>query len=246
MTKYIFDMDGTLTPSGKPINKNFKQELFKFFFKQNDVHPDLGCSIVTGGSYESCQRQLGDEILGQAEYVFCCNGSDVWRHGKWIYKNHWKPKENMKVFLRSCLIESDFPVHFRTANHIQERQGMINFSIVGQDATPHVRKQYINWDNLFSERINIARWINENFKNCLATVAGETGIDISHKNFTKAQILEFYPFPLEILFFGDRTEEGGNDYPLAKKVETITVRSWRDTRKKLIKIEPKITGDNRE
>lgn len=238
MKKYLFDMDGTLTPSGRKINRNFKVELFDFFLKQNEhIHPDLGCSIVTGGSYESCQRQLGDEILNQAEFVFCCNGSDVWRHENLVYRNQWKPKENMKVFLRSCLIESNFPSNLRTANHIEGREGMLNFSIVGQGATAHVRKQYIEWDNLFSERMKIARKINENFKNCLATVAGETGIDISHKDFTKAQVVEFYPFPTEVLFFGDRTEEGGNDHPLAQKVETITVKSWRDTRKKLLSIE---------
>ena len=70
----------------------------------------------------------------------------------------------------------------------------------------------------------------------MASVAGETGIDISSKKHTKAQVLDWYNRPEEILFFGDKTEEGGNDHPLAQKVETITVKSWRDTRKKLIKI----------
>ena len=34
----------------------------------------------------------------------------------------------------------------------------------------------------------------------------------------------------EILYFGDMTQEGGNDYPVVEMgIDTITVRNWEDT-----------------
>ena len=121
MKRYLFDMDGTLTASKKNIDKKFGEELLSFFFLEGE------CSIVTGSNYRNCQDQLGQDILDAAEFLFCCNGSDVYYHSEWVESNYWKPKENLKEFLRTCLIESKFPAHLRTANHLETRIGMLNF-----------------------------------------------------------------------------------------------------------------------
>jgi len=49
-----------------------------------------------------------------------------------------------------------------------------------------------------------------------AVVGGETGLDISPIGYDKSQIIkQFRPYD-DIVFFGDKMEEGGNDYPLAQ------------------------------
>ena len=51
-----------------------------------------------------------------------------------------------------------------------------------------------------------------------AVIGGQISIDITPKGMNKSQVLgEVKVFPNEkYIFIGDRTMEGGNDYPLAK------------------------------
>ncbi|NKF31316.1 HAD hydrolase family protein, partial [Pseudomonas sp. BGM005] len=68
---------------------------------------------------------------------------------------------------------------------------------------------------------------------------GSTSIDITRAGIDKAygmrQLEEHTGIPLEsMLFFGDRLDEGGNDYPvLAIGVPSVAVEGWEDTADKL-------------
>ena len=69
----------------------------------------------------------------------------------------------------------------KTGWHFDERPGLLNFSIVGRNAKQHQRKQYVEWDNTYNDRKNIATEFNNLFSdkyNVVAQVAGETGMDI--------------------------------------------------------------------
>ena len=57
------------------------------------------------------------------------------------------------------------------------------------------------------------------FPELSVALGGQTGIDIGPKGSDKSQILRDFNDDDEIHFFGDRIEEGGNDYSLAKAVE---------------------------
>ena len=56
----------------------------------------------------------------------------------------------------------------------------------------------------------------------------------------KSQILKDVDRP--IMFFGDKTEPGGNDYPLAealnyiKECKTVQVNNWEETKNELEKL----------
>ena len=69
----------------------------------------------------------------------------------------------------------------------------------------------------------------------VATVAGETGIDITPHMMGKEQIVKNFDAP-KVIYFGDKTMPGGNDYSIAAKLEreggkVIQVNSWEDTYK---------------
>ena len=123
----------------------------------------------------------------------------------------------------------------RTGNHLEQRTGLLNFSIVGRNCTLGERQMYVQWDLRQNERTAIAEKFNEKFKKkkVVAQVAGETGIDIMEKNTDKASILRDVSVP--IIFFGDKTKPGGNDWPLANALKgrndchTIAVKDWKDT-----------------
>ena len=86
------------------------------------------------------------------------------------------------------------------------------------------------------ERESIAYQINLEFPDITATVGGETGIDIYRKGGDKSQILEDFNKDDKIFFFGDKMEPGGNDWPLAAKLDEkrcYNVKGWRDTWERL-------------
>ncbi len=60
---YVFDVDGTLTPSSKEIDKEF-EEFFLDFTTNNNV------TIVGGSTYDMIKEQLGESICNGVDSVF--------------------------------------------------------------------------------------------------------------------------------------------------------------------------------
>jgi phosphomannomutase len=224
MNKFIFDVDGTLTPSRQTIAPEFR-EFFLQFIKDNKVW------LVTGSDYAKTVEQLGQDITDNVVTVYNCSGNDVYFKGKRVNSKPFDAPKELYDLMHGWLNTSAFPL--RTGNHIEERPGTINFSIVGRNATLGERKLYIKHDLECRERESIAFQINMEFPNITATVGGETGIDIYRKGGDKSQILEDFDAPYkDIYFFGDKCEQGGNDYPLANKLnqkQVYNVTGWKNT-----------------
>jgi len=226
-SKFIFDVDGTLTPSRQKIDPQFA-EYFQSFVHSNKVW------LVTGSDYAKTVEQLGGKICESVVTVYNCSGNDVYFKGKRVNSKPFNAPKELYKFMESWLQTSSFPL--RTGNHIEERMGTINFSIVGRNATIGERQLYIKHDIQNRERESIAFQINLDFPNITATVGGETGIDIYRKGGDKSQILEHFSGIDDIYFFGDKIELGGNDYPLANKLNNkrcFNVKNWRDTWERL-------------
>ena len=203
---FIFDVDGTLTPSRQKMDPVFKT-FFKGFIQYNNTW------LITGSDYPKTVEQVGEDICKEVRGVYNCSGNHIWRDGQEAWKNDWILPDLCKEWLEKKLKKSAFGC--RTGQHLEQRTGLLNFSIVGRGATLGERKMYVDWDNQTDERKTIANEFNEKFKKkkIVAQVAGETGIDISQKNVDKASILRDVSIP--IIFFGDKVEPGGNDFPLA-------------------------------
>ena len=89
---------------------------------------------------------------------------------------------------------------------------MVNFSVVGRNATMGERKLYVEWDNENNERNSIAKKFKKQFPSIEAVVGGETGIDIYPVGADKGQILRDFNVKNDSFFFGDRMDNDGNDY----------------------------------
>lgn len=226
MNKFIFDVDGTLTPSRQLINPKFK-EFFTQFCIDNDVY------LVTGSDYAKTQEQLGDYLLRWPIFVYNCSGNEVWAKGNLVKQKSWTAPAELITILEGWLQSSSFPL--RTGQHIETRSGTINFSILGRGATLAERKMYVEWDTANRERETIAYVINSEFSDITASIGGETGLDIYPTGWDKSQILQDFNLREDNLyFFGDKTMPGGNDYPLAKHVKhSYQVRDWRETWERL-------------
>ena len=228
MRKYIFDVDGTLTPSRKKIEHEFWAP-FLIFCRHNHV------SLVTGSDRQKTLEQLGLDICYTAKRVYNCSGSDVYEKDKNVYRDDWELPKKVENFLMDELAYSCFPI--RNGNHIERRPGGVNFSILGRDNDPMLgREEYIKWDKERLEREDIADRIRNQFPDLTVALGGQTGLDIGPLGSDKSQILRDFSKDDDIHFFGDRIEEGGNDHTLAMKIvenmmgTAYNVEDWRETR----------------
>ena len=228
-TKFIFDVDGTLTPSRGIMDYNFKA-FFNTFCLMNDVY------LVTGSDKPKTVEQISEGTYNLCKRVYQCSGSDVWQGDENILKSEWILPIEARHWLEQVLDNSDFNI--RTGNHIEHRTGMINFSIVGRNANAEQRAAYVKSDD-DGERNYIARAFNNFFPNLQATVGGETGIDISPRGADKSQILRDFKEDDTIHFYGDAMFKSGNDYPLAEALKEYQlgfshqVDGWQHTWEKI-------------
>jgi phosphomannomutase len=221
MNKFIFDVDGTLTPSRGTIDPAFK-EYFNEFCRSNQVF------LVTGSDKPKTVEQIGEDTYNLCHTVYQCNGNDVWQSKKHLYTNEWILPEDAHEWLSVQLTSSTYRV--RTGLHFEHRPGMINFSIVGRNANKEEREDYVVHDELSDERNIIASAFNTVFPDLEAKVGGETGIDISPKGFDKSQVIKDFDKEDNTWFFGDAMHEGGNDLPLALVVKhSRHVTNWKQT-----------------
>ena len=229
MTKYIFDVDGTLTPSREKIDADFLI-FFNSFVLANEVY------LVTGSNREKTIEQITHLLYCNCKRVYNCAGNDVYEGDIRVYTNPWELPLEAREFLTEELHNSTFAV--RTGQHIEERPGCVNFSIVGRGANKVERLVYSDWDEIKHERKDIADRFNKKFPELHAFVGGVTGIDISDKGSDKSQIIRDF-MDGDVAFFGDRMDEHGNDRPLADKIiknklgQVIEVKGWQDTWSKL-------------
>ena len=230
---YIFDVDGTLTPSRLPMTKEF-QKFFKEWIKKNKFY------LVTGSDLPKLQEQMCFYDI-EAEGIFTCCGNQFWlpnpsvpiQSADLIYDNKFKVPRKLNKLLGTILSNSIYP--HRYGNHIEDRGSMVNFSIVGRDCTQEQRDEYYKWDKEKGERKIIANAIKEKFPDLDAVIGGQISIDIYPKGMDKSQVLnvieqERLVPPNEYIFIGDGIENGGNDYPLAELMDNTEICDWYHTK----------------
>ena len=233
MKKFIFDVDGTLTPSRQKISSDFIS-LFHDFVRKEKVY------LVTGSDRAKTLEQVTPEIYNSCQRVYNCSGSDAYDKDVNVYRDDWELPKKVEKFLEDELAYSCFPI--RNGNHIERRHGGVNFSILGRGKDPSVgRAEYVKWDNEKLERQDIADRLRNTFPDLSVALGGQTGLDLGPLGSDKSQILRDFDEKDELYFFGDRMEEGGNDYSLGEAVKkrggySYHVKDWKDTRTKLIEL----------
>ena len=230
---FIFDVDGTLTPSRLPMTKKF-QKFFKEWAKKNKFY------LVTGSDIPKLQEQMeGLEI--HSDGIFTCCGNEYWqsdpavhpKHCDLIYSNKFKPPKDLIKYLERKVLKSKYPN--RCGNHIEDRGAMVNFSVVGRNCTQEQREEYFEWDKRMGERNITCMEIKGTWPKLDAVVGGQISIDIYPKGNDKSQVLNIIEQerlvpPNEYIFIGDGIENGGNDYPLARLMDNIERCEWYQTK----------------
>ncbi|HET6924249.1 MAG TPA: HAD-IIB family hydrolase, partial [Candidatus Saccharimonadales bacterium] len=122
---------------------------------------------------------------------------------------------------------------------VEDRESQITFSVLGQDIVDVLGeegvKQKYAWDPDNSKKLAVREYVAPLIPDFEVRVGGVTSIDVTRPGIDKAYGVQKLMDMLEVgkddvLFLGDRLQEGGNDYPVkAMGVDCLEVSRWEDT-----------------
>ncbi len=216
MTIYVFDMDGTLTPPRKPMEDEFLKK-FLPWAKENKTF------IVTGSDMNKIKEQITFEMIDAFTGIYSSMGNEFWRGQTRLEYNNFEAPSELIDDLEKYRAQTTYPYQL-FGNYIERRTGMLNFSVIGRDCPYEEREKYFAWDSTHHEREKIQDKLLKKYPEFEVSIGGMISMDIIKKGFGKDQVAQKlrlkYPNDL-IVFFGDKTFEGGNDYALAHALELM-------------------------
>jgi phosphomannomutase len=221
---YLFDVDGTLTHPLTEVDEEFAEAFLNWKHEKNKT-----VYLVTGSDIAKTKKQLFDSFIDQCEGVFTCSGNVFYSNGRKIYENKLElPSdfiENLQLYL-----DMGSPWESKAGTHIEIRSGMVNFSTVGRAASPNLREAYYKWDQIHNEREDIVDYIGGIYPQFEASIGGTISVDIYPVGKNKAQVVdkleEIHGPDVSLIFVGDRNLPGGNDWPLAQRLESRPGSEW--------------------
>jgi len=209
--KYIFDIDGTLTPSCKCMDTSFMAWFIIFQCK----HPVY---LVTGSNKRKCIDRVGRDVFNRAKRVYCDYGNVAYEGDNEVYNVPWEVPDEIRSFLSKEIKNSEFNI--RTGNHLEKTAGRVRFSVLGQRGSMEEKNAYRIWDIKTNERAQIASKFNKKFLDHHAAIHWKgLELNITPKHQHKSQILR--DFDNNIKFFGDAFDIGGSDRGLYKAVRKL-------------------------
>ncbi len=219
---YLFDVDGTLTPPLMQIDDDFASVFI-------DWTTDKIVYLVTGSNIEKTRSQLFQPILDQCEGIFTCSGNQFFRGVREIYQNKFDLPEGFIDDLELYLQQGS-AWRQKTGQHIEIRPGMVNFSTIGRGSSSNLREAYYRWDQDSGEREDIVAYITHLYPSLEVSIGGHISVDIYPRGNNKAQVVEkleeIHGRDVEMVFVGDRNVPGGNDWPLAQRLQGREGSEW--------------------
>lgn len=234
-----FDLDDTLAITKSPISDPMGMLLSELLEKY-DV------CIISGGKFEQFEKQVVQRLdvqphlLNRLHLMPTC-GTQYYRYdelgGQWHkqYAEDLTPAQKKSIInaLESCAKSLDMWETEPYGDIIEDRGSQITYSALGQKAP--AEKKY-EWANLHAKnKILLRANVAEQLPDLEVRLGGATSVDVTRIGIDKAygmqKLIEAIDISKEdILFIGDKLQEGGNDYPVKSMgIDTIEVGKWQDT-----------------
>lgn len=239
-----FDIDQTLNVAKTPIPTEIAELLVRCL-DHFEICP------ISGQKFEQFIIQIVDELkkvnVTEAQlsrlHLFVAQGTQYYRYS--LEKHDWEQVYNyplksedvarITTTLEAVARELGYWEEDQLAagdEIIENRLSQVTFSALGQKAGTEAKYA---WDPDHKKRAAIVRRCRELLPDFLYEIGGTTSINVAtpgmNKEFGMTHLLEELKVQKsDVLYFGDMTEPGGNDYPVVQMgFETITVRSHEDT-----------------
>jgi phosphomannomutase len=231
-----FDLDDTLTVSKSRVDPRMAQLL-------GELLSILEVCIISGGKFEQFDTQvlqyLGvqEDRLSRLHVMPTCGTRYYTRlEGAWHMNYAEDLDEIQKSRIVNVLTEGAKKLSLwepkTWGDIIEDRGSQITYSALGQSAPPEAKYA---WDPDGSKKRELRDYAAERLPELEVRVGGSTSVDVTKKGIDKAygigRLLDrLQASPDQVLFIGDRLQEGGNDFPvIALGVKWVEVERWQDT-----------------
>lgn len=221
-TLVLFDVDGTLTPARLTISPEMKQVL-------KELREKVVIGFVGGSDLQKQVEQLGDSVLQDFDYCFSENGLTAYKLGEklasqsfinWIGEDKYN---KLARFILGYLAQLELPK--RRGTFLEFRNGMINVSPIGRNASTEERNEFEKFDLENKIREKFVQALKEEFPDYGLTysIGGQISFDVFPTGWDKTYALQHVEKEgfTEIHFFGDKSYKGGNDYEIYTDPRTI-------------------------
>lgn len=235
-TIFLFDVDGTLTPSRCQATDEILHMLC-------ELRKRVKVGFVGGSNIEKQIEQIGDNCLDLFDYAFPENGLSFYKNGNLIKQEKiidYMKEDLYKKFVNfslEYLSKIDIPI--KRGNFIEYRDSMINISPIGRNCSSEERLAFFNLDKEKKIREKMVEALRNEFDqyDMDFVIGGQISIDCFPKGWDKRYCLKHIKEEgiSQVVFFGDMTQPGGNDFEIYKHpdVNGITVYGPDDTIKKV-------------
>lgn len=238
-----FDVDQTLNVAKTPIPDNIADLLI------GCLRADFKICPISGQKFDQFLVQIVDRLVERGAtpkdlenlHLFVAQGTQYYKYAD----NDWQqvysfPLTDSQVQKITSAIESAAKeLNYWEADKLQpgdeiieNRLSQVTFSALGQKAGT---KEKYAWDPDCKKREAIVKRAKELAPEFDYEIGGTTSINAitpgMNKVFGMTHLMEELNVEKsDILYFGDMTQPGGNDYPVVQMgIDTITVRSHEDT-----------------
>jgi phosphomannomutase len=233
-----FDLDDTLAITKSPISDEMSEMLGK-------ILEEFDVCIISGGKFEQFKTQVVDRLhieahkLNRLHLMPTC-GTRYYRYdelgSEWQQQYAEDLTDQQKKQIISVLEASAKELGLWEAQPagdiIEDRGSQITFSALGQKATPEDKYA---WDSDGTKKAALRDLASQSLPGLEVRAGGSTSIDVTREGIDKAYGMQKLIDAIDIskddiLFFGDRLQEGGNDYPVkAMGIDCLDVSRWEDT-----------------
>ncbi|KAF2280753.1 phosphomannomutase-like protein [Westerdykella ornata] len=231
-TVLLFDVDNTLTIPRQGITPEMLQTL-------SELRHKVAIGFVGGSNLPKQQEQMGSanvDVTSLFDFCFAENGLTAYRLGEQLAGSsfiEWIGEEKYKElvkFILHYIADLDIPV--KRGTFIEFRNGMINVSPIGRNASTEERNTYEKYDKEHGIRTTMVQKLKEAFPDLGLTysIGGQISFDVFPTGWDKTYCLRHIeaekdrPDGVEyttIHFFGDKAYPGGNDWEIYDDKRTI-------------------------
>lgn len=218
----LFDVDGTLTPARREVTPEVRETLAA-------LRKKVVVGFVGGSDLVKQQEQLGATVIDDFDYCFSENGLTAYKLGKQLASQSfigWIGEEKynrLAKFILRYLADLELPK--RRGTFIEFRNGMINVSPIGRNASNEERAEFEQYDKEHHIRSDMVEALKREFPDISLTysIGGQISFDVFPTGWDKTYCLRHVENAgfKEIHFFGDKTFKGGNDYEIYTDSRTI-------------------------
>lgn len=240
-----FDLDGTLAPSKSPLPDTMAA-LLRRLLNEHEV------CVISGGKFEQFETQLlgnleaSEEELAHLHIMPTCGTryylyNSETKHWKLQYAEDFTEEEKQRIItvVNETIKEFGYDKTKVYGPQIEDRGSQISWSALGQDIVTELGPEGVRlkeeWDPTNEKKFALRDAIALKIPEFEVRSGGVTTIDITKLGIDKAYGMNKLMDALslekkDILFLGDRIQEGGNDYPVkAMGVDTVAVDGWEQT-----------------